>query len=424
MEMKITNYLIFTAVLFLVLACTEKKDTSAAPDYDIDLITSHRIDDPAFLDTGFVWTQARAAFVPGDESFAVMTLSPKYSKGSDVYFDLYEAYSSDHGKTWTNPEIIPELKIHEIGGDYRRSMSDMTPQWHRRSGKVLNIGKSFFYTDNSTPDRSKREVAYAILDPKTKKWSNYLKLDLPEYDHDSLLMSAPVAGCVQWLELENGDVLIPITYRKLTPTQAAVTTREAYDVDNNMKSNDLGGSVTVLRCSFDGEKMTYLEHGTELQKKAGRGLGEPSLAYFRGEYFLTIRQDKTAYVCKSKDGLNFGELLEWRFDDDSLLGSYNTQQHWVTHKDALFLVYTRRGANNDHVFRHRAPLFMAQVNPETLRVIRDTERIIVPEEGIALGNFGVTEVDNKETWVLTTEYHRGEKDYMDNEVYVARILWK
>ena len=421
--MKINVQIILISTLTVVLGCAEKKDTSKAPDYHIDLVTSHRIDDPAFIDTGFVWTQARAAYIPGDD-FAVMTMSPRYSKGSDVYLDLYEAYSEDRGKTWTDPVIIPELKLHEIGGGYWRSMSDMTPQWHRKSGKVLNIGKSFFYTDKSHPDRSRREVAYAVLDPGTKKWSNYLKLDLPMYDHDSLLMSAPVAGCVQWLEMENGDVLIPISYRKLTPAQAATTTREAYNVANNMKNNDLGGSITVLRCSFDGEKLTYLSHGTELQKKAGRGLGEPSLAFFGGEYFLTMRQDKTAYVSKSADGLHFGEPKEWRFDDDSLLGNYNTQQHWVTHKDALFLVYTRRGAGNDHVFRHRAPLFMAQVDTESLRVIRETERIIVPEEGIALGNFGVTHVNENETWVVTTEYHRGEKAYMDNEVYVARILWQ
>ncbi len=39
-----------------------------------------------------------------------------------------------------------------------------------------------------------------------------------------------------------------------------------------------------------------------------------------------------------------------------------------------FLVYTRRGADNDHVFRHRAPLFIAQVDPKRLDVIRASER--------------------------------------------------
>ena len=45
--------------------------------------------------------------------------------------------------------------------------------------------------------------------------------------------------------------------------------------------------------------------------------------------------------------------------DGQALGSYNTQQHWISHGDSLYLIYTRRGANNDHVFRNRAPIFIA-----------------------------------------------------------------
>lgn len=69
----------------------------------------------------------------------------------------------------------------------------------------------------------------------------------------------------------------------------------------------------------------------------------------------------------------------------------------MTHRDALFLVYTRRGAGNDHVFRNRAPLFIAQVDPERLVVMRATERLLVPEHAARLGNFGVTEISEDET---------------------------
>jgi hypothetical protein len=115
------------------------------------------------------------------------------------------------------------------------------------------------------------------------------------------------------------------------------------------------------------------------------------------------------------------------FDDGSELGSYNTQQHWVTHSDALFLVYTRRGAGNDHVFRHRAPLFMAQVDPEKLCVVRETEQILVPERGARLGNFGVTEISEKETWVTVSEWMQPEgveKYGSDGSVFVAKIAWE
>ncbi|MCA9426382.1 MAG: exo-alpha-sialidase, partial [Candidatus Omnitrophica bacterium] len=92
----------------------------------------------------------------------------------------------------------------------------------------------------------------------------------------------------------------------------------------------------------------------------------------------------------------------------------------------LFLVYTRRGAENDHVFRHRAPLFIAQVDPDTLCVLRETERVLVPERGARLGNFGITDVKNNETWVTVAEWMQPvgiEKYGSDNTIYVAKIRW-
>ena len=96
------------------------------------------------------------------------------------------------------------------------------------------------------------------------------------------------------------------------------------------------------------------------------------------------------------------------------------------HSDGLFLVYTRRGANNDHVFRHRAPLFIARVDPERLCVLRSTEQVLVPERGARLGNFGVTPVSPYETWVTAAEWMqpRGvEQRGSDNRVWVAKIKW-
>jgi len=172
--------------------------------------------------------------------------------------------------------------------------------------------------------------------------------------------------------------------------------------------------------------LTYIEHGDELTIDIPRGFGEPSLVRFGDQYFLTLRNDEKGYVTKGSDGLCFEAPRPWCFDDGEELGNYNTQQHWVLHSEALFLVYTRRGAANDHVFRHRAPLFMAQVDPQRLCVIRSTERAIVPERGARLGNFGVTDVSPEETWVTVAEWMqpRGCERYgSDNTVWVAKLHW-
>ena len=220
------------------------------------------------------------------------------------------------------------------------------------------------------------------------------------------------AGCTQRCDLPGGDILLPIYFKQ--PEEKL-------------------SSTTVVRCRFDGETLSYVEHGSELSIDVPRGLGEPSLARFGGRFFLTIRNDQCGYVTSGPDGLHFDPPRKWTFDDGEELGSYNTQQHWVAHREGLFLVYTRRGANNDHVFRHRAPLFIAQVDPQRLCVVRATERVLVPERGARLGNFGVTPVSPSETWVTAAEWMQtwgpnhvlpvDNKYGADNTVWVAKIKW-
>ena len=190
------------------------------------------------------------------------------------------------------------------------------------------------------------------------------------------------AGSVQRFDLPDGHILLPVYFKAPDQTQY---------------------SVTVCLCEFAGTRLDFIRHGTVVTVPIKRGLYEPSLTRFGNRFYLTLRNDDRGYVTSGADGLTFDEPRRWSFDDGSDLGNYNTQQHWVTHSDGLYLVYTRKGADNDHVFRHRAPLFIARVDPETLTVIRNTEQILVPERGARLGNFGVTNVSPDETWVVVTE---------------------
>jgi len=66
----------------------------------------------------FIWTQARAAAVPdGEGSYqGIMTMSQKLKSGDDVYYDLYESHSFDRAETWSEPAVIPGLRIQDLGG--------------------------------------------------------------------------------------------------------------------------------------------------------------------------------------------------------------------------------------------------------------------------------------------------------------------
>jgi hypothetical protein len=194
------------------------------------------------------------------------------------------------------------------------------------------------------------QTAYAVHDPQQGTWSRWQTLQMPPDEKFNFAR----CGCSQWLVEPDGTLLVPIYYA----TSARVP-----------------ASVTVVRCRFNGRKLTYLEHGTELSLDVVRGLCEPSIVFFGGRYFLTIRNDLKGYVTISDDGLHYRPIKPWTFDDGAELGSYNTQQHWLAHDDGLYLAYTRRGADNDHIFPHRAPLFIARVAPGKLHVLRQLEKL-------------------------------------------------
>jgi hypothetical protein len=318
---------------------------------------------------------------------------------------MYFFRTNDLGRSWSGPTEIPELAWQTGEDGETVAVCDVTPGWHASSNKVLAIGIKLRYSrdgDQLLDKPRSHEAAYATYDPSTDKWSGWKMLAMPDTDGEFFL-TAP--GCVQWLVKADGTILLPTYFKR----------QEGDDY-----------SVTTLHCSFDGQLLNYLTHGDKLTIRGGRGFCEPSLAFHKGKYFLTLRNDAAAYVTVSDDGLHFEPVKKWTFDDGQDLGSYNTQAHWVTHPNGLFLTYTRRGANNDHIPRNRAPIFIAQVDPDRLQVLRSTEQIVLPERGAMLGNFGAQAITPDESWVTDAEYILGTTPHpkgADGSIWLGRIRW-
>lgn len=359
------------------------------------------------LSPSFCWFHPRVAAIPGAGHnglpAVVMTLQ-KHLHISDYYSGLWTMRTDDLGTTWTGPTEIPELAWVRESDGVTLAVADVTPGWDPRTGKLIAIGCSVRYGKDGkqlsdVPRFS--QTAYAIHDLQTGRWSKWQILNLPADEKFSMARN----GCSQWLVQPDGTLLVPIYFANA----AGVPT-----------------SVTVLRCAFDGQQLTYLKHGDAISLKVVRGLCEPSIIAFAGSYYLTIRNDVKGYVTVSDDGLHYRPIQPWIFDDGMELGSYNTQQHWLAHDNGLYLSYTRRGANNDHVFRNRAPIFLAQVDPQKLCVIRSTEKPIIPERGAMLGNFGAAAITANESWVTDAEYMpTGKPDPRgaNGSIFAARILW-
>ena len=406
------------AISLLILSPLAKADLL----YDIDLTVARQ-----GFDGKICWVHARAGAIPprapgnpASSPLVVMTFQKLDLTGSDVFFALNTIRTSDGGKTWTDPlehESFARVPFSwKDSEDLEITVCDFWPRWHAQSGKLIGIGHTVVYEDNRVKLPRPRGAAYAVYDSDKQSWSDWQTINLPKFPR----FENAGAGCTQRYDLPNGDLLIPFYFKE----------PEEYQY-----------STTVMRARFEDGKIHYVEHGSELTVPVKRGLYEPSLAMLGNRFYLTLRNDDHGYICVSDDGLTYSEPKKWTFDDGADLGSYNTQQHWVSHSDALFLVYTRRGANNDHVARHRAPLFIARIDPDKLHVMRASEQVLVPEYGARLGNFGVTEVSEKESWVTVTEWmqipstYEGRRERLkrdmailsqrgaDNRIWVAKIRW-
>jgi hypothetical protein len=364
------------------------------------------------LSPSFCWFHPRAAAIPGhgqDGLPAVIMTIQKHLVADDHYSGLWMLRTDDLGKTWRGPTEIPELAWRKEPGNpaVDLAVADVTPGWHAPTKKLIAIGTQVRYNAAGAQllDRPRSyDFAYSVFDPSTGQWTVWRNLaGLPADPEGTFHRLSP--GCVQWLTQPDGTLLVPVAIQGPAATD---------------------DQATVLHLDFDGQTLTYRGHGDILTIEGGRGFSEPSLARCGGKYYLTLRNDHGAFVTAGADGLSFAPPRPWTFDDGKDLGSYNTQAHWLTHGDDLYLCYTRRGAGNDHIPRHRAPLFMAQVDPERLQVIRATEQVLIPERGVMLGNFGASSITPDESWVTDSEFLVSDQPHprgANGSTWVARIRW-
>ncbi|MDD5678215.1 MAG: hypothetical protein PHW60_09540 [Kiritimatiellae bacterium] len=345
------------------------------------------------------WFEPSMGVIPaqGKDRQAEVFIAAKLLTGNDIG-PLMFLKTSDLGKTWTPPMLSQRwFKIPMDDDLFEEPWFGL--RYHAATHTLLALGQTHFVQDagaggTNTQYKSERHVrspflkgaiVYSTWNPGEQDFTPWVRMALP----------APLDLAVyyngQMHEKEDGTMLIPGYYRG--PLR---------DGEQNLYSR-----ITVLRCEFIGGTLRYLEHGSVHTIEEERGLAEPSLVFFHGRYFMTLRHNLRAYATTSADGLHFNELTPWRFDDGEDLGNYNTQQHWVKRGGTLYLIYNRKSELNNGVFRSRAPLFMAEVDANALRVRRATERIVFPEKGARMGNFCVADVSRDETWIVSGEWQEG-----------------
>lgn len=339
-----------------------------------------------------------ARCAPGPDHIVLATAQDLSVDGCDTFNPIQYAFSSDDGRTFEPLSPLPGNSGMIRCGNLTLVGCDFTPIYHPQTGTFLVIGHNAAYEEGAKrPAGGHKHLCYFVCDPKTRCVSEMKTVEFSESGSFHNIGS----GCTQTVIASDGTLWIPLCH--------------------NAEKSLL--YVCAAHFEFDGTTLQMIEKGPSFTAETeARGLGEPSLICHHGRFYMTIRSDGHGYHAESADGLHFSEPEFWRFDDGEILPNYNTQQHWCTISGRLWLVYTRKAGTNDHVFRHRAPLFAAPVDPETVRLIRAEERVVVPEAGARLGNFAAGTFDEKTAFVMAAEWMQpiGCEQYgSDNSVYLS-----
>jgi hypothetical protein len=362
------------------------------------------------------WFAPSLAVIPGDKNktprvfVRVVQLT-----GNDIGPEHY-LWTDNLGQTWTPPwESLTLTKI---------PLDDDVFEWpafglyyHKKSKSLLGLGTTLFSRDRGDELVLKSEVLVfdrkyscvsTVWNPQTGDFQPWKKIP----GLDDLL----TPGCGQWHENDDGTILLPYIYYK--PGEPR--------------------KVGTLKLTFDGGHLAVVSRGNAIGIEAD----EPSMIQFAGKFFMTIRsenRDHRMYHAESSDGMTWENYQPWCWDDGTPVETANTQQHWLKMKNDLYLIYTRKSELNNGVFRCRAPLFIANVDPNRLQLIRETETIVFPENGARMGNFSVANLSETEAWIMTGEwreqfvpghrkgmrfwidYHEGETPY-NRMQYLGNLL--
>lgn len=334
--------------------------------------------------------------------------------GSDVFYGQYLTRSTDGGRTWGEPQVQTALADTREGK--LRVCHCAHVHYSHRNARWFALGLESLYANDKVPyqkyenGRPFQRPLYVRVDAEKGHFTGYEVLPFP-FAYEGAMPFGQIVEC------DNGEIIVPFYFKRLgKPGDGTVRHRSC--------------CVTV-RYAFDGDALRVVKAGVPIEDYTlRRGLGEPSLARLGGKYYLTLRSDERGMFAESDDGLSFGKPKTWCWEDGTPIGNRNTQQHWLVGRDGLFLAYTRERPDNMHVFRNRAPVFMARFDSERGCLVRETEMTLVPELGARLGNFCCVEAGPNEAWLVTAEWMQSWRERLgcerygsDNSIWLVKLFF-
>jgi len=217
------------------------------PAFRIQLDTIHR-----GYDGQTCWVHPRAGAIPGATPSVVLTMQKLLVTGSDLFLALNEMRTDDLGKSWTGPlEHSATLGRREEAGGVIVATCDFTPKWHARPQAAGHRP----YRALSRRPGDRRAQPRDLLFRLRSRGAHVDSVDNAGDAGCGEIFKAPVRARCNASILPDGDILLRIYFKAKSRSQYR---------------------STVVRCGFDGAKLSYRENGSEMTVPIERGLYEPS----------------------------------------------------------------------------------------------------------------------------------------------------
>ncbi len=335
-----------------------------------------------------------------DGKTVVMIHTMLLLSGDDVFYDHYVSVSCDGGRSFDEPTPLTGMDTVQDG--IRTHVNINSLYYNRKLDKWFVFACRLYYAGDGEPllknGGAYSAPVYTTFDLKTRDWDTNIR-DIP-------MPFSCISSC------PHGQVMEDAEGRMLLSFYVRGEDQLKFDAMTGLYAWGQDG-LQLLRT---GEPISGEGHA--------RGLAEPSVAKLDGKYCMTIRSDEVGLLSESEDGYTFTTPEPWKWDDGSVLENYNTMQRWLRFGDCLWLAYTRKDRLNGHVFRHRAPIYAARFDAERKCLIRETEKILVPELGARLGNFYMCDLSEREVLLATAEWMQPEgcEAYgSDNSIWLVHV---
>ena len=147
--------------------------------------------------------------------------------------------TKDLERRWTEPHPNPGRGRRSVGGGLQEGVCDVVPEYHAPTRSVLAVGHNVYYQNGVLARPQRERWPMVVVRSAEGKWSEPRRLPWDDPRGSAIY----TCGCAQRVTLDDGSVLIPLSF--------------------GPKGRTHRSAATVL-CSFDGEKLQIRKVGGEL----------------------------------------------------------------------------------------------------------------------------------------------------------------